>query len=216
MPQFCDDLEILFVEGHSSDGTYEEINRVIKKYPEHDIKVIKQTGSGKADATFMGFDEARGSVLMILDGDLTVPPEDLEKFWQAIVTGKGEYIQGTRLVYPMEGDAMRFLNLLANWGFSLIFTWLLNQRFTDTLCGTKVLLKSDYKKLKRERDYFEGRDPFGDFDLLFCSSKLNLKMIEIPIYYRARKYGTTQIQRFRNGWQLLKLVLLGYKKLKAL
>ena len=163
----------------------------------------------------MGFDQAQGEVLMILDGDLTVPPEQLEKFWGAIVSGKGEYINGSRLIYPMEGEAMRFLNLVANWGFSLIFTWLLNQRVTDTLCGTKVLLKSDYKKWKKEKEYFSAYDPFGDFDLLFCCSKLNLKMIEIPIYYRERQYGNTQIQRFKNGWQLLKLTSHGYMKLKA-
>ena len=214
IPDFCDDIEIIFVEGHSSDGTADEIRRVISEYSNHNIKLLQQTGSGKADATFMGFDNAQGEVLMILDGDLTVPPEQLGKFWEAIVSGKGEYINGSRLIYPMEGQAMRFLNLIANWAFSLIFTWLLNQRFTDTLCGTKVLSKTDYKKLKKERDYFNAYDPFGDFDLLFGSSKLNLKMVEVPIYYRAREYGNTQIQRFRNGFQLLKLVLHGYKKLK--
>lgn len=215
LPKFCDDIEIIFVEGHSADGTYEEIERIITKYPNHNIKLLQQTGRGKADATFLGFDHAQGDVLMILDGDLTVPPEQLEKFWEAIVSGKGEYINGTRLIYPMENDAMRFLNLIANWFFSLIFTWLLNQRFTDTLCGTKVLFRTDYNRLKQEKEYFNAYDPFGDFDLLFCCSKLNLKMIEIPIYYKQREYGHTQIQRFRNGWQLLKLVIHGYKKLKA-
>ncbi len=215
IPQFCDDIEIIFVEGHSADGTYEEIERVIDDYAEHNIKLLQQKGKGKADATFMGFDHAQGDVLIILDGDLTVPPEQLVKFWNAVVSGKGEYINGTRLIYPMEDDAMRFLNLVANWSFSLIFTWLLNQRFTDTLCGTKVLFKSDYLRMKKEKAYFDAYDPFGDFDLLFCCSKLNLKMIEIPIYYKDRQYGNTQIQRFRNGWQLLKLVWHGYKKLKA-
>ncbi len=215
IPQFTEEIEIIFVEGHSTDGTYEEIERVIGKYPKSNIKLLRQLGKGKADATFMGFDNAQGEVLIILDGDLTVPPEELDKFWNAITSGKGEYINGSRLIYPMEEEAMRFLNLIANWGFSLMFTWLLNQRYTDTLCGTKVLTKSDYIRMKKERDYFKFYDPFGDFDLLFCSSKLNLKMVEIPINYKQRRYGNTQIQRFRNGWQLLKIVLYGYKKLKA-
>lgn len=215
LPEFCNDMEIIFVEGHSSDGTFEEIENIIDKYPSHKIKLMKQKGSGKADATYTGFDEANGDVLMILDADLTVPPEELEKFWLAMLSGKGEYIQGTRLVYPMEGEAMRFLNLMANWFFSKIFTWLLNQRFTDTLCGTKVLFRSDYERIKELKSFFEKKDPFGDFDLLFCSSKLNLKMIEIPIYYRARMYGSTQIHRFRNGWELLLLTFKGFKKLKA-
>ena len=154
--------------------------------------------------------------MIILDADLTVPPEQLSKFWNAITSGKGEYINGSRLVYPMEKDAMRFLNLIANQLFSKIFSWLLNQRYTDTLCGTKALSRSDYKRIKSNRLYFGDFDPFGDFDLIFGSSKLNLKMVEIPIEYKARIYGKTQIARFRHGLQLLRMVLYGYRKLKAL
>ena len=132
-------MEILFVEGHSKDGTWDEINRVIAAYPQYDIKAIRQPGKGKADAVFTAFDAARGDVLMILDADLTMPPEQLPKFWEALQLGRGEFINGSRLVYRMEDQAMRALNLIANKLFSLIFTWLLGQRFTDTLCGTKVL-----------------------------------------------------------------------------
>jgi hypothetical protein len=153
---------------------------------------------------------------MILDADLTVPPEDLPKFYKAISSGKGEYINGTRLIYPMENQAMRFLNFWANRIFSTIFTWLLNQRFTDTLCGTKVLTKKNYEKIINNRPYFGDFDPFGDFDLIFGSSKLNLKVVEIPIRYASREYGETQISRFRHGWLLLKMVFFAYKKLKII
>jgi len=214
LPDFCEDLEILFVEGNSQDGTLDEIHRVIEAYPDKDIKVLVQDGKGKGDAVRKGFEHARGDILMILDADLTVPPEDLTKFYKAITSGKGEYINGTRLVYPMDDQAMRFLNFWANRTFSVLFTWLLNQRLTDTLCGTKVLTKKNYEKIVANRSYFGDFDPFGDFDLIFGAAKLNLKMVEVPIRYAAREYGETQISRFRHGWLLLKMVLFAYRKLK--
>jgi len=216
MPRLSDDLEILFVEGHSKDGTLEEIERVIRAYPQRDIKVMVQQGLGKGDAVRLGFAHARGEVLMILDADLTVPPEDLSKFYRALVNGKGEFINGSRLVYPMEKDAMRFLNFIANQIFSWLFSWLLNQRFTDTLCGTKVLYKRHYLQIVANRSYFGDFDPFGDFDLIFGASKLNLQLVEVPVRYASRQYGATQISRFAHGWLLLRMVLFAYRKLKAL
>ena len=215
MPRFCDDLEVIFVEGHSSDGTAPEIERVAKAYPDWDIKTMTQPGKGKADAVFAGFDAARGDVLMILDADLTMPPEQLSKFWRSIASGKGEFINGSRLVYPMEEGAMQFLNLIANKSFSLIFSWLLNQRFTDTLCGTKVLRRSDYKRLQAGRSYFGEFDPFGDFDLIFGATKLNLRCVEVPIRYSARSYGKTQISRFRHGFLLVRVVIFAFFRIKA-
>ncbi len=216
IPRFTDDLEIIFVEGHSKDGTWDEIVRVKAAYPDLDIKALRQGGKGKADAVFTGFDVARGDVLMILDADLTVPPEQLPKFWDAIKSGKGEFINGSRLVYPLEEQAMRFLNLVANKLFSIIFTWLLSQRLTDTLCGTKALRRADYERLKAGRSYFGDFDPFGDYDLLFGSAKLNLKLVEIPIRYASRTYGETQISRFRHGFMLMRMVLFAYLRIKAL
>ena len=216
MPRLCSDIEILYVEGHSQDGTLDEINRVKKAYPQLDIKVLVQDGKGKGDAVRKGFANARGEILMILDADLTVPPEDLTKFYRAITDGKGEFINGSRLVYPMQDQAMRFLNFLANRTFSWLFTWLLNQRYTDTLCGTKVLSRKNYEILFANRAYFGDFDPFGDFDLIFGAAKMNLKVIEIPIRYAAREYGETQISRFRHGWLLLKMVVFAYRKLKII
>jgi SAM-dependent methyltransferase len=216
IPQFCDDIEIIFVEGHSSDGTFEEIERVKAAYPERDIKAMRQPGKGKADAVFSAYEVARGDVLMILDADLTMPPEQLPKFWDAIRAGKGEFINGSRLVYPLEDDAMRFLNLIANKMFSYLFTWLLNQRYTDTLCGTKVMRRSDYYRLRDGKAYFGDFDPFGDFDLIFGASKLNLKTLDLPIRYAARTYGETQISRFRHGIMLMKMVVFAFFKIKAI
>jgi glycosyltransferase involved in cell wall biosynthesis len=216
VPQFCERLEIIFVEGHSSDGTLEEMHRVKAAYPDHDIKVMVQPGKGKADAVFAAFDAASNDVVMILDADLTMPPEQLPKFWEAIRTGRGEFVNGSRLVYPIKDEAMRFLNLIANKTFSYLFSWLLNQRYTDTLCGTKVLSRSDYARLKEGRNYFGDFDPFGDFDLIFGASKLNLKVVEIPIRYANRTYGETQISRFRHGFELLKMVIFAFFKIKAL
>ncbi|HEX9646093.1 MAG TPA: bifunctional class I SAM-dependent methyltransferase/glycosyltransferase family 2 protein [Alphaproteobacteria bacterium] len=216
MPRFAPEQEILFVEGHSADGTFEEIERAAAAHPEWTIRALRQPGRGKGDAVRTGFAAARGEVLMILDADLTVEPEALPKFYDALVAGKGEFINGTRLVYPTERQAMRPLNLIANRAFSLLFSWLLNQRLTDTLCGTKVLRRAHYDRIAANRGYFGDFDPFGDFDLIFGAAKLNLKLVEIPIRYQARAYGETQISRFADGWLLLKMVLFAWRKLKAL
>lgn len=215
LKKFVGDMEVIYVEGHSSDGTLQECKRVQKAFPDFDIKVITQDGKGKGDAVRKAFNLARCDVLMILDADLTVPPEELPKFYNAIVNGKGEFINGTRLVYPMERGAMRFLNLIANRLFARIFSFLLNQRFTDTLCGTKVLRRLDYQRIAKNRSYFGNFDPFGDFDLIFGAAKLNMKITEIPIRYADRTYGETQISRFRDGWELIKMVIFAWHKLKA-
>jgi glycosyltransferase involved in cell wall biosynthesis len=214
LPRFSESQEIIFVDGHSTDGTPEEIQNVIAEFPEKDIKFLVQEGKGKGDAVRLAFSTASRDVLMILDADLTMPPEDLPKFFNALASGKGEFINGSRLVYPMEQQAMRFLNILGNKFFSLTLSWLLNQRFKDTLCGTKVLLRSEYEKITAGRSYFGDFDPFGDFDLLFGAAKLNLKIVEVPIRYRERTYGETQISRFRHGFLLLRMTLFALRKLK--
>jgi len=215
LPSLGKSTELVFVDGNSSDGTVEKIRELAAKRPDLPVKVLLQGGAfGKADAVRKGFDASTGDVLMILDADLTVVPEDLKKFYAAIAEGKGEFINGSRLVYPMEKGAMRFLNMLGNKTFSLIFTWTLGQRIKDTLCGTKVLLKSNYEKIKAGRAYFGEFDPFGDFDLLFGASKLNLKITELPVSYKERKYGETKISRFRHGLLLFRMAFIAFIKLK--
>lgn len=215
IPPLCDDMEVLFVEGHSRDDTLDQIELVIATHSDRDIKVLRQPGRGKGDAVRAGFEAARGDILMILDADLTTPPEVLPKFYDALVSGRGELVIGTRLVYPMEDDAMRLLNVLGNKMFSLLFTWLLDQRITDTLCGTKAVWRRHYERIRKARSYFGDFDPFGDFDLIFGAAKLNLKIVEIPVRYRARTYGSTQISRFRHGLLLLRMVIVAFRKLKA-
>jgi hypothetical protein len=151
---------------------------------------------------------------MILDADLTVAPEDLPRFYAALVQGRGEFINGVRLVYPMEGQAMRFLNLLGNKFFSLAFSWLLGQRIKDTLCGTKVLYRSDYEKIAANRSYFGDFDPFGDYDLIFGADRLCLKIVDMPIRYRSRTYGDTNIRRWSHGWLLLKMVFFAARRIR--
>ena len=216
IPHFSDAMEIIFVEGHSKDGTWDEIQRVIEKFPNLNIRALRQSGKGKADAVFAACSVARGDVLLILDADLTMPPEQLPKFWQAIRSGKGEFINGSRLVYPMEDGAMQFLNLIANRLFSVTFTWLLSQRFTDTLCGTKVLRKSDYVRLGAQEAQWGEFDPFGDFFLIFGAAKMGLKVLEVPIRYASRTYGETQISRFRHGAMLIRMVIFAFFRIKAL
>jgi glycosyltransferase involved in cell wall biosynthesis len=217
IPDMGRETEIIFVDGNSTDGTADEIETQIKKYPGRKIRLIHQgAGRGKGDAVRKGFAAATGDVLVIQDADLTAPPEDLPKFFAALRDGKGEYINGSRLVYPMEKEAMRFLNLLANKFFGALFSWLLGQRFRDTLCGTKMIRKSDYEIIAANRAYFGDFDPFGDFDLIFGAVKQNLKVIEVPVRYRARTYGETNISRFRHGWLLLKMSWIAFKKIKWL
>lgn len=216
LPKFGTHQEIMFVDGHSTDGTIEEVERQIALHPDKDIKLYHQDGRGKGDAVRKGYGLAEGEILMILDADLTVPPEELPKFYEAIVTGKGEFINGSRLVYPLGERSMRFLNILGNKFFSMAFTYLLEQRFKDTLCGTKVLTKANYDILAANRHYFGDFDPFGDFDLIFGAAKLNLKIVEVPIRYRERVYGETKISRFKEGWILLQMCVYAYKKIKMI
>lgn len=216
IPQLGKNTEIVFVEGHSKDNTKEEIERVIKKYNgKKNITLVNQgIGSGKADAVRKGIAKSTGDMIIIFDADLTVSPADLPKFYQAIRTRKAEFIQGSRLVYPMEKEAMRLLNTIGNKFFGTAFSFLLDQRIKDTLCGTKAIFRTDYESITANRSYFGDFDPFGDFDLIFGSSKLNLSILEIPIRYKARTYGTTNISRFRHGWLLLKMTLIAAKKIK--
>jgi SAM-dependent methyltransferase len=206
--------ELIFVEGHSRDDTWARIQQVAQAHPERKIQIMQQTGRGKGDAVRLGFAAATGDILMILDADLTMPPEELGKFYDVISSGHAEFANGVRLVYPMDEEAMQFLNLCANKTFGIIFTWLLGQPVKDTLCGTKVLSRAHYERIAANRAYFGDFDPFGDFDLLFGAAKLNLKIADVPIRYRERTYGTTNIQRWSHGWLLLRMVLFAMRKIK--
>jgi len=213
-PEMGRGTEIIFIEGHSSDDTMVEIQRVAAKYPQRTIKVLKQQSKGKGGAVREAFAAATGELLFILDADLTMPPEELPKFYEAARSGTAEFVNGVRLVYPMEEEAMQFLNMVANKVFGLTFSWLLGQKIKDTLCGTKVLFREDYEALARNRAYFGEFDPFGDFDLIFGAAKLNLRLVDLPIRYRARTYGETNIQRWRHGWLLLRMVVFAARRLK--
>ena len=214
LPAMGPDDELIFVEGNSTDNTWDKIQEVQKQYSStHNIIIAQQNGKGKGDAVRRGFSLATNDILMILDADLTVPPEDLPKFYHAIVDGKGEFINGSRLVYPMEGEAMRFSNMVGNKFFAYAFSFVLGQNLKDTLCGTKVLSRDHYNRLAAHRKYFGDFDPFGDFDLLFGAARLSLKIIEVPVGYRDRVYGSTNISRWWHGLILLRMLLFGASRL---
>ena len=214
VPEMGPWTELIFVEGHSRDDTYAAIERGIAANSQRTCKLFRQSGEGKADAVRLGFAKASGNILMILDADLTVAPEDLPRFVAALQSGQDEFISGVRLVYPMEDRAMRFMNIVGNKFFSVVFSWLLGQPIKDTLCGTKVLWKSDYQDIVDARSYFGDFDPFGDFELLFGAAKLNRKIVEMPIRYRQRVYGETNIHRWKHGWLLLKMSAFAARRLK--
>ncbi len=207
--------ELIFVEGHSTDDTWAAIQRTVGSYDGPlKLRAFQQTGRGKGDAVRLGFAHASGDILMILDADLTVPPEDLPTFYDVLAGGHADYVQGTRLVYPMEPGAMRFFNKLGNMAFSELFTYLLQQPIKDTLCGTKVLWRRDYERIAAGRSYFGDFDPFGDFDLIFGAARLNLKISEIPVRYRDRTYGETNISRWKHGLLLLRMSAVAARKIK--
>jgi len=215
LPQMGPDDELIIVEGNSTDNTWEKIGEIYKKYKEKvNIQIAQQDGIGKGDAVRKGFNMATKDILMILDADLTVPPEELPKFYNAIRSDKGEFINGSRLVYPLEKNAMRYANIVGNKFFAMAFSFVLGQRFKDTLCGTKVIGKKDYLRLVKHRSYFGDFDPFGDFDLIFGAARMCLKIIEVPITYKERLFGNTNISRWRHGAILLKMLLFASKKIK--
>jgi hypothetical protein len=215
IPKLSEKDELIFIEGNSKDNTWEKIKAESEKNKnQKEIIFAKQEGKGKGDAVRKGFSLATKDILMILDADLTVPPEDLVKFYKAIITNKGEFINGSRLVYPLEKQSMRFLNLLGNKFFALSFSYLTGQRFKDTLCGTKVISRKNYLKIAENRSYFGNFDPFGDFDLIFGATKLGLKIVEIPVRYKERVYGRSNIQRWKHGMVLLKMLYFGLRKIK--
>ena len=243
VPAMGTHTELVFVDGASTDGTRERIREQMARHRGHkDIVLIDQVprndtaplddiqdplpsaseqtppdlmlSLGKGDAVRKGFAAAKGDVLMILDADLTVPPEELPKFYLGVAEGVAEFINGSRLVYPLEDEAMRFANLVGNKAFSLIFTWLLGQRIKDTLCGTKVLPKEAYDRLAAGRAYFGDFDPFGDFDLLFGAARLGLSLIEVPIRYRRRSYGASKVRVLSHGLLLARMSLIGFRRLK--
>jgi hypothetical protein len=217
VPKFGKSQEIIFVEGNSKDNTWKVINNQITKYTNKQIKIkaYKQTGKGKADAVRLGFEKATGDILMIYDADRTVDASDLPKFYNALTSGVGEFANGSRLVYPMEKDSMRILNKIGNSIFSWVFTWILGQHFKDTLCGTKVIWKNDFLKMKKDYLNYLKIDPFGDFALIFAAIKHNLKVVEIPIRYKEREYGSTNISRFRHGLLLLKMTFRAFVEFRA-
>lgn len=213
-PEMGAGTEIIFVEGNSSDNTWQVIQEMTAKYAHRRIKTLRQAGKGKGDAVRVGFAAAEGDILMILDADLTMPPETLPQFYAAIASGEAEFVNGVRLVYPQEERAMRFCNLVGNKFFSWAFSWLLGRRIKDTLCGTKVISRENYQRLAANRLYFGNFDPFGDFDLLFGAAKLNLEIRDLPVRYRERTYGYTNISRWRDGWILLKMTGFAARRIK--
>jgi hypothetical protein len=215
LPKFSGKVEVIFVEGHSSDGTWDEIQRVAADWKDRvDVTALRQQGTGKADAVRLGFSRAKGDLLTILDADLTMPPEDLPLYYDAYVAGKADFVNGSRLLYKMDDDAMRFLNKLGNVFFARTLSWILGMRFTDTLCGTKLLPADTYRRFVSWRDDFGDFDPFGDFELLFPAAVLEIGSIDIPVRYRDREYGETQISRFRHGWMLLRMTTIAFFRIR--
>jgi glycosyltransferase involved in cell wall biosynthesis len=208
-------LEVVFVEGHSTDGTWEEIQRAIPRYaPDFKIAAFQQTGKGKGDAVRLGLSRATGDVVTILDADLTVPPAALPRFYNAYRDGLGDFINGSRLVYGTESGAMRPLNRFGNVLFAKALSRVLSVRLGDSLCGTKLFARHDYARFTAWRRDFGDFDPFGDFEMLFPAAILGLTVVDLPIRYLARTYGTTQISRFRHGWMLLKMTAIGFLRVR--
>jgi len=220
IPQMGKHTEIIFVEGHSQDNTVGKIKEMQNKYPDKDIKLLKQKGIGQRDAFAMGFDHAKGDLLCWLEADLTIPPQEIELFWKAYITGKGEYINGSRFIYKMQKDSMPLLNILGNRFFGNVFTMILKQRITDTLCGYKAISRKGYEKVCKQKDYFGDFDPFGDFELILGASKICLKFAEVPVHYRPRSYGSSKAYGksfngfLKHAWLLIRMSWIAFIKFR--
>lgn len=215
IPDMGRHTEIIFCDDKSTDGTADKVREMQQKYPNKDIKLVDGPGISKSYNVWTGFDAAQSDILMILDADLTTIPEELPYFFNAIASGRGEFINGSRMIYPMAEDAMKPLNVLGNKMFSLAFSYLLGQRIKDTLCGTKVLWKKDYIRMKPLRDSWGVTDRWGDYELIFGAAKLNLKIIDLPVHYLERVYGETKMtKRFKNAAVMARMCLAALKKLR--
>jgi len=218
IPSFCEDIEVIFVEGNSTDNTWLRIQEIVKEPSVQSrfraISCLQQPGKGKADAVRVGFAKATGDLLTVLDADLTMPAEDLPRFYDAYVKGRADFINGNRLLYPMESDAMRFINLLGNIFFAKLLSLILDLRINDSLCGTKLFSRLDYERMTAWNHDFGKFDPFGDYEMLFPASALKLGTIDIPIVYKARTYGDTNISRFRDSLKLMRMCMIGFFRMK--
>ncbi len=215
IPELEEDHEIILAIGDSEDKTY-EVAKEIKEarcWP-FEVKVIKQTGKGKANAVWEAVEEASKEVIIILDADISVNPETIVQFNSVIDTGKASFVNGTRLIYGMESGAMRIVNNLGNRIFQYIVSIIIGQKITDSLCGTKVFFRKDFNKIKLWKELVQMKDPFGDFDMIFTAGYFGLKILEIPVRYQARVYGVTQIKRFRDGYKLIIYLLNSIKIFK--
>jgi len=214
IPAMGKHTEILFCDDQSTDGTAREIERMQALHADKRIRLIQGPGRGKAENVWTGFRAARGDVLMILDADLTVMPEELPMFFRALVSSRGDFINGTRLVYPVQERAMKLANMIGNKLFGLLFSFLLDQRIKDTLCGTKVLWRKDWLRMETNLGTWGITDLWGDYELLFGASKLNLEIVEVPVHYQERTHGVTKMTRvLSNGLRMLGICWHAWRRL---
>jgi hypothetical protein len=216
IPALGQQSEILFCDDKSTDGTADEVRRMQALYPEREIRLIEGPGICKAENVWTGFRAARGDVLMILDADLAVMPEELPMFLRALASRRGDFINGSRLIYPMQHNAMKFANEIGNKLFGLLFSFLLDQRIKDTLCGTKVLWRKDWIRMEKTLGSWGIKDLWGDYELLFGASKLHLEIVEVPVHYQERIHGVTKMTRvFANGLRMLGICWHAWSRLEG-
>lgn len=218
MPQIGSKMEMVFVDLPGEDATEDVIKQMIKENKGKILlKYVKQREkTGKIGALRQGILEANGEIIIIYDADATVPPEDLEKVYLALIERKADFINGTRLVYPTEKGAMRFANHLGNTFFAKLFTWSLGQHFTDTLCGTKGFWRQDFMDFEKSKTGYDNFDLFGDFYLLLSAYRKNLRIAEVPVRYKTRRYGDTKMNRLKNGFRFFVMYLYFFWNYKLL
>ena len=214
-PRLGSGTEIIFCDDKSNDGTADEVRRQQTLHPDREIQLYEGPGICKALNVRTAFDRAKDDILMIFYADLTTMPEELPYFYDTIATGRAEFVNGSRFIFPMEGVAMAPLNLIGNRFLSWLVSMAIGQHVSDTLCGTKVLWRRDWPAILGLAKLWGTNDRWGDYDLLFGAAKLHLRIVDLPVHYQERVSSVTKMtRRFHNGFIMLRMCGAAFIKFK--
>ena len=187
---------------------YQQWKRKKKNNSDIKIKIANGIGKGKSRAVDVGVKNSSGDYCIILDADITVKVEDLDLFYHAIKNNNADLINGSRLIYKVERKSMRILNYFGNIFFSIIVSYISEKYVSDVLCGTKCFKRKSWNKYEDFRQKYQLNDIWGDFNIIFASSFIGEKIIDLPVRYYERVQGVSKMgKRFFNFLNMTKVCL---------